>query len=139
MGHEYGATAVFDATHHWTKCTRCDVTKSKSAHIWVFDKEITPASFTATGVTRNKCTGCDATQNVEVKQFLYGDVDCDGYIRAADARLCLRQSVGLESFKEGTRQHIACNVDGDDAIRAADARLILRYSVGLETSFPVHN
>ncbi len=61
-----------------------------------------------------------------------GDVDCDGHITSADARLTLRRSVGLEMFKEWTLQYIAANVDDDISVSAADARLILRASVGLE-------
>ena len=61
-----------------------------------------------------------------------GDVNDDGTISAADARLALRRSVGLESYEEGSREFIACDVDHDGNISAADARLILRASVGLE-------
>ncbi len=63
---------------------------------------------------------------------MLGDVDADGKISAADARLALRASVGLEKYAAGTDQFFAANVDGDEKISAADARLILRASVGLE-------
>lgn len=59
-----------------------------------------------------------------------GDVDGDGGIKAADARLALRASVGLENLDENQKK--AADVDYDGAIKAADARLILRASVGLE-------
>ena len=61
-----------------------------------------------------------------------GDVDGDGKISSADARLALRRSVNLETFPEGSAQYLACNVDGDGKVSSADARLILRASVGLE-------
>lgn len=65
----------------------------------------------------------------------YGDINADGQITAADARIVLRMSVGLEaSTKE---QKIIADVDGDNSITAADARLVLRRSVGLEHGFPV--
>lgn len=60
-----------------------------------------------------------------------GDVDGDGSITAADARLALRASVGLETLTEA--QKAAADVDHDGSVTAADARLILRASVGLET------
>ena len=64
--------------------------------------------------------------------YLPGDVDGDGRISAADARLALRRSVGLEAFEEGSAAFLACDVDFDGAVSSADARLILRGSVGLE-------
>ncbi|MBR0508567.1 MAG: carbohydrate-binding domain-containing protein [Clostridia bacterium] len=62
-----------------------------------------------------------------------GDVDGDGEVTAADARLALRASVGLETYATGSREALACDVDRDGQITSADARLILRASVGLET------
>ena len=61
-----------------------------------------------------------------------GDVDGDGKISSADARLALRRSVNLETFPEGSAQYLACDADGDGKVSSADARLILRASVGLE-------
>ena len=63
-----------------------------------------------------------------------GDVDGDGAIKAGDARLALRTSVGLETLS--AEQFTVADVDFDGAIKAADARLILRASVGLETLTP---
>lgn len=56
-----------------------------------------------------------------------GDIDGDSKISAADARLVLRMSVGLEETIG------FADVDGDGKVSAADARLVLRVSVGLET------
>ena len=61
-----------------------------------------------------------------------GDVDGDGSISSADARLALRRSVGLETYAENSPEYSACDVDFDGNVSAADARLILRGSVGLE-------
>lgn len=61
-----------------------------------------------------------------------GDVDGDGAVSAADARLALRASVGLEDYAEDSVQYKAANVSSGDALSAADARLILRASVGLD-------
>lgn len=60
-----------------------------------------------------------------------GDVDGNGNVTAADARLALRRSVGLEP-KLTDVQLKAADVDGKAGVTAADARLILRASVGLE-------
>ncbi len=61
---------------------------------------------------------------------MIGDVNGDGKITAADARLTLRASVKLETLDEN--QTKAADVDGKTGLTAADARLILRASVGLE-------
>ena len=59
-----------------------------------------------------------------------GDVDISGDISAADARLVLRASVGLEEKTEAILNR--GDVDNDGEISSADARIILRASVGLE-------
>ncbi|MBQ6065963.1 MAG: BMP family ABC transporter substrate-binding protein [Clostridia bacterium] len=60
-----------------------------------------------------------------------GDVDGDGNVTSADARLALRASVKLETLSEDAAK--AADADRDDKITSADARLILRASVKLET------
>lgn len=59
-----------------------------------------------------------------------GDIDGDGKIAAADARLALRNSVGL--IRLGGEQLNGADADRDGKVTAADARLILRAAVGLE-------
>ncbi len=61
---------------------------------------------------------------------VFGDVDGNGLVAAADARYALRASVGLENFDDA--QTKASDNDGKAGVAAADARLILRASVGLE-------
>ncbi len=61
---------------------------------------------------------------------LFFDVDCDSNVTAADARLTLRASAGLE--KLDIAQSYAADVDGREGVTAADARKILRFSAGLE-------
>ncbi|MBR2413916.1 MAG: hypothetical protein IKB13_05400 [Clostridia bacterium] len=58
------------------------------------------------------------------------DADGDGKISAADARLALRASVGLETLNGIFFK--AADADGDGALKAGDARTILRKSVGLD-------
>ena len=74
-----------------------------------------------------------AANNVSAANYRLGDVDNDGAVTAADARLALRKSVGLEYFVAGSREFLACDVDCDNTVTAADARVILRVSVGLES------
>ena len=60
-----------------------------------------------------------------------GDVDGDGKITAADARLILRRAAKLISFT--MEQDARADVDKDGKVTAADARKVLRVSAGLET------
>ncbi len=64
-----------------------------------------------------------------------GDVDFDGRISAADARLALRCAVGLEE-NIAVAQTIAADTDADKKILSSDARTILRAAVGLEKISP---
>lgn len=61
---------------------------------------------------------------------IIGDVNFDGQVTAADARLALRASVGLENLS--AQQIAVADIDKKSGVTAADARLILRASVGLE-------
>ncbi len=62
--------------------------------------------------------------------YLHGDADLDGTLTAADARLVMRASVGLETT--GSDIVPVADCDDDQQLTAADARLILRASVHLE-------
>ncbi|MCR5042176.1 MAG: CotH kinase family protein, partial [Clostridia bacterium] len=68
-------------------------------------------------------------------EVMYGDVDADGSVTAADARLALRKAVKLEELTPA--QLVDADVDLDGGVTAADARSILRYSIGLEAVLPV--
>ena len=63
---------------------------------------------------------------------LPGDVDGNGAVTAADARLALRAAVGLERYARGEATFTAADADKNNTLTAADARLILRAAVGLE-------
>ncbi len=65
-----------------------------------------------------------------VEKIYRGDMNENGKLEASDARLILRNSVGLEVFNERQKAIADCNADGN--ITAADARSTLRASVGLE-------
>ena len=64
------------------------------------------------------------------QKVLLGDINKNGSIEAADARLALRFSVELEKFTDA--QLIIADTDNNGKITASDARNILRYSVKLE-------
>ena len=62
----------------------------------------------------------------------HGDVDDDGEVTAADARLALRACVGLEDYAHDSLQFARADYDKDGEITASDARMILRTAVALE-------
>ena len=120
QGDERIVTYTFPATKHeygpWA------VTKAPTA--------------TEEGIESRTCAGCGATQTRPLPKtgpaFMLGDVDFDGAITAADARLALRRAVELETYAPGSPEFLACDVDKDGDVTAADARLILRAAVELE-------
>lgn len=61
-----------------------------------------------------------------------GDVNGDGNVTVADARLVLRQAVKLISLTEGSNPLRAADVDRNGTVNVADARLALRAAVKLE-------
>ena len=63
---------------------------------------------------------------------VYGDVNGDGRVSSADARLALRGSVGLEKYDEASACYAAANIDRSNKLLAGDARLILRTVVNLD-------
>ncbi|MBR4867879.1 MAG: dockerin type I repeat-containing protein, partial [Clostridia bacterium] len=79
----------------------------------------------------NAYVSFDYTAHVVV----YGDVDGDGKISAADALEVLKAVVGNVTLTE--EQTIVADVDGDNRISAADALDILKKVVGKIDQFPV--
>lgn len=81
-------------------------------------------------------SGSDAlTQNVQAAETevrYQGDVDDDGEVTAADARLALRAAVGLEDYAPQSFPFARADYDRDGEITASDARMILRTAVALE-------
>ena len=66
--------------------------------------------------------------------YIMGDVNLDGEITAADARLALRCSAQLEPSLTDV-QLILADVDKSNVILADDARAILRVSAKLDPDF----
>lgn len=65
------------------------------------------------------------------KETRIGDINADGKVNAADARLALRGAAKVDVL-EGEAFY-AADVDADGKITAKDARKILRVAAGLET------
>lgn len=73
----------------------------------------------------------DTTKHPDEMVIGKGDVDGDGKVTAADARLILRRAAKLIKFT--MEQDALADVDEDGKITAADARKVLRVAAQLET------
>ena len=69
--------------------------------------------------------------NKTVEIAVLGDVDGDGEINVADARLALRQAVSLENLNG---VYLFAGKVGGDSVGVSEARKILRAAVGLDDS-----
>ncbi len=77
-------------------------------------------------------TGMKIMLNGEaVEIVILGDVDGDGEINVADARLALRQAVSLENLNG---VYLFAGKVGGDSVGVSEARKILRAAVGLDDS-----
>ena len=65
-------------------------------------------------------------------QVVPGDVDGDHAKTAEDARLALRQAIGLEDYTPDSREFRAADIDGDGEVTADEARTILRVAIELD-------
>lgn len=66
-------------------------------------------------------------------EFLLGDVDGNGIVQAADARIVLRLSAVLDEKAAYTKTQLdAADYNRDSKMTAADARYILRAAAGLD-------
>ena len=72
----------------------------------------------------------ETTTTIDDSEFILGDINGDGIIKANDARKALRFSAELETPTDAEFQ--AADVNKDGQIRANDARKILRASADLE-------
>ena len=97
---------------------------------------VTAAQAGIEGKEQLKCTVCDSVIDHRsipaLPTFIPGDVNGDGKITAADARIVLRISAKLDSMENYNLPLEAFDVTGDGKLNAADARKILRISAKLE-------
>lgn len=78
------------------------------------------------------CLLLTAFFNAPVNAYPQGDVDGNGKVEAADARIALRSAVKLETLTSVKRAR--ADMDGDGVVTTADARSILRIAVGLNAA-----
>ena len=88
--------------------------------------------FISAVIFRGEGALSDTAQAAETGVRYHGDVDDDGEVTAADARLALRACVGLENYAPDSLPFARADYDTDGESTASDARMILRTAVALE-------
>ena len=90
------------------------------------------------GLIQQKCTRCGDVLEEKIIPALaekpknaLGDVNNDGKVTAADARLVLRMSAKIDPYSDDQIVYLDLNKDGK--ITAADARILLRISAKIES------
>lgn len=71
-----------------------------------------------------------------IDDYIMGDINNDGMVNAADARLALRFSADVQEPTDD--EFVLADVDGNADITAADARYITQYSSGVITKLPLY-
>jgi len=137
--HTFTGTVAPDGNgKHRVACNSCDAIGTPVACTPVITNA-TAATTTTPGFTGDKvCSVCGQLLEkgteipVTAPAVTYGDVNGDGVVGVADARLALRRAIGLEDYAVGSAEYIACDVNFSGDVRVDDARLILRAAIGLE-------
>ena len=75
------------------------------------------------------CSIAAPTGAVEINRY-YGDVDNDGFVTTADARILLLVSANIYGKVLGGMDFVAADLDNDGEITTQDARLCLRTAAG---------
>ena len=77
------------------------------------------------------------TPVLSTDDYILGDINEDGSVTAADARLALRYSVGLET--PTARQYVLADVNGDSYVNSTDAWAINQFATGLIKTMPLYD
>lgn len=113
------------------KCKGCGLTEGVAlTHEYEIDADDSRNSETCVVY---KCTHCKKGMLITVKpkpRYENGDINMDGKVNAADARLALRIAASLDALTDEILD--IGDMNGDKKLTAADARLILRKSAKLD-------
>ncbi len=103
---------------------------------WYTDSEFTEKISYISGYTTGNITLYAKWIRSTVYLPCWGDATLSEQLSAADARLILRYSAGLETgFTELQKQ--VSDINNDSKANSIDARIVLRMSAGLETEYEI--
>ncbi len=152
-GHAFGGWTPADDNNHVRVCQNDPAHTEAAPHTFDGGVITTAPTATAPGERTFTCEACGYKKTESVPptgepddptdpadpddpvgpgpvRLKLGDIDNDGSVTAADARLALRAAVGLDELEPGSIPFRMADVDLSDRVTAADARLILRKAVG---------
>lgn len=98
---------------------------------WYFDSQFTQKATFIKAYTAENVTVYAKWVKISSYLPVWGDVTLSEELSAADARLILRYSAGLESAFDEIQMRLA-DLNNDSKITAADARLALRLAASIE-------
>lgn len=138
---DIGLKAPTCTTPGWkdgTKCSVCNkifaiagpIPETGHSAEWV---TVNDAQICIDGLQQLKCKVCgEVLEEKVISAVKKGDINGDGKITAADARLILRYSAKLDSGWDNPDIISLADFDNDGKLTASDARQCLRYSAGLD-------
>ena len=130
------ATGLTAGTH----CSRCDEVTVKQnvidalGHNFGEWTQVKAPTINETGLEVRICAACGEKQSRDIDKldYLVGDVNGDGQVNAADARLILRVSAKIDKIENLNVPFAVLDMNKDGQITAADARIALRVAAKLE-------
>ena len=123
-----------------TKCSVCgEILKAQEeipakGHSYGDWTVVKAATADEEGLEERYCTSCGEaeTRTIDKISYIVGDINGDGRITAADARLALRIAAHIDTIENLGTTLVVCDITFDNKVTAADARIILRKAAGLE-------
>lgn len=142
---DYGETPVFASNGDGTHSAVCLLCGGKKTEACAYTDETIAPKQTERGYTLHTCAVCGyryedgetEPEGMRTESRLVCDVNADGVLSAADARLLLRAVVSLEALPDPILPF--ADADGDGTLSSADARIALRRAVDLDTTVERHD
>lgn len=77
------------------------------------------------------------TYVIHANQFVYGDVNGDGYVDSSDCALVKRHILSIRDSFSYQYGEVAADVNGDGSVDSSDYALLVKYILKIISEFPV--